>query len=143
MQSAFVDLFGPRRSTVMRYWSGTGFGWMSGGLAHSAPVILYTKPSSSNSRILLCINLSCGGACLRAYTRTGSAPSRSLMTRGFTFAGGYAPILSLKKSLHSVTNCRKLCTQSRDMPVFSALVSKSSIASASSSGLPCPTSTSW
>jgi hypothetical protein len=88
-------------------------------------------------------NFSCGGAYLRADIRTGSAPSRSLMTRGLTFAGGSAPSLSLKTSLHSITNCRKLCTPSRDMPACSALVMIPSIASASSSGLPCPTSTSW
>jgi hypothetical protein len=131
-----------RRSTVMRYWSGPGFGRMSGGLAHSAPVFLYTKPSSSSSRILSRMNLSCGGAYLRSDIRTGSAQSRSLMTRSFTFAGGSAPSLSLKTSCHSVTNCRKLCTPSRDMPACSALVIKPSIAFASSSGFPCPTATS-
>jgi hypothetical protein len=119
---------------------GPGFGRMSGGIAHSAPVFLYTKPSSSSSRILSRINFSCGGAYLRADIRTGSAPWRSLMTRGFTFAGGSAQSLSLKTSLHSVTNFRKLCTPSQDMPAFSALVIKPSMASASSSGLPCPTS---
>jgi hypothetical protein len=120
----------------MRYWSGPGFGRMSGGLTHSAQVLLYTKPSSSSSRILSHMIFSCGGAYLRADIRTGSAPSRSLMTRGFTLAGGSAPSLSLKTSLHSITNCRKLCTPSRDMPACSALVIKPSIASASSSGLP-------
>jgi hypothetical protein len=119
----FVEAFGTRRSTVMRNWSGPGFGRMSGGLAHSAPVFLYTKPSSSSSRILSRINISCGGAYLRADFRTGSAQSRSLMTRGFTFAGGSAPSLSLKTSLHYVTSCRKLCTPSRYMPACSALVS--------------------
>jgi hypothetical protein len=122
----------------MRYWSGPGFGRMSGGLAHSAPVFLYTKPSSSSSCILSRINFSYGGAYLRADIRTGYAPSRSLMTRGFSFAGGFAPSLSLNTSLHSVTNCRKLCTPSLDILACSALVIKPSVASASSSGLPCP-----
>jgi hypothetical protein len=120
----FVDAFGTRRSTVMRYWAVPGFGRMSGGLAHSAPVFLYTKPSSTSSRILSRIKFSCGGAYLRANIRTGSAPSRSLTTRGFTFAGGSAPILSLNTSLHSVTNCRKLCTPSRGIPSCLALVIK-------------------
>jgi hypothetical protein len=84
-------------------------------------------------------NFSCGGAYLRADIRTGSAPSRSLMTRGFKFAGGSAPSLRLKTSLHSVINCRKLCTPFLDISACSALVSKPSIASAMFSGLPCPT----
>jgi hypothetical protein len=121
----------------MRYWSGPGFGRMSGGLAHSTSVFLYTNPSSSSSCIFPRMNFSCGGAYLRADIRTGSAPSRSLMTMGFTFAGGFAPSLSLKTSLHSVTNCRRLCTPSRDMSAFSALLIILSIASTSSSGLPC------
>jgi hypothetical protein len=123
----------------MRYWTGPGSRRMGGGLAHSAPVFLYTKPRSSSSCILSRMNFSCDGAYLRAYTRTGSVPSRSLMTKGFTFARGSAPSLSLQMFFHSITNCRKLCTPSRDMSACSALVIKPSIASASSSGLPCLT----
>jgi hypothetical protein len=137
-----VDAFGSCRSTVMRYWSGPGFGRMSGELADSAPVFLYTKPSSSSSRIVSRMNFSCGDEYLRADIRTGSAPSRSLMKRGLTVAGGSAPSLSLKKSMHSVTNCRKLCITSHDMPVCTAPVIIPSITSASSSRLPLPTSTS-
>jgi hypothetical protein len=48
--------------------------------------------------------------------------------------------LEPETSLHSVTNFRKLCTLSLDMPACSALVIKPSIASASSSGLRFPTS---
>jgi hypothetical protein len=63
-------------------------------------LFLYIKRNSSSSRILTRINFSCDGSYLRADIRTGSAPSRSLMTRGFTFAGGSAPSLSMTTSFH-------------------------------------------
>jgi hypothetical protein len=135
-----VESFGARRYTVMRYWSGPGFGRMNGGLAHSASEFLYTKFNSFSSRILSRMNFSCGGAYLRAYEQSDLAPSSSLMTMGFTFAGGSAPSLILKTSPYSVTNCRKLCTPSRDIPAYSALVNKPSIAATRFSGVPWPTS---
>jgi hypothetical protein len=111
-----------------------GFGRLSARLAHFAPVFFYTKPSSSTSRISSRINFSCGEAYFRADIRTGSTTYCSLITRGFTFAGGSAPSLSLKTSLHYVINCHKLCAPFQDMPACSAFLIKASIASASSSG---------
>jgi hypothetical protein len=55
---------------------------MSGGLAYSAPVLLYTKPSSSNSRILSRKNFSCGGAYLRADIRNGFGTVAQLDDKG-------------------------------------------------------------
>jgi hypothetical protein len=86
----------------------------------TAPVFLYTNPSSSSSRIFSCMKLICGGVYLRADIRTDSALSRSLTTRGFTFAGGSAPSLSLKISLHYVTNGRKLYTIPRHFCLLSS-----------------------
>jgi hypothetical protein len=83
----------------------------------------------------ICINSSCGGAYLRDDKRTGSAPSRSLIKRSFTFAGWSAISLSLKSFSYSVTSFRKLCTSFRDILACSAFVTKPPKADASYSGL--------